>query len=122
MSVMRIDTSGVDALRAGFTALGDDLRDIPGFDSLSQRMATLAQSFAPKRTGELARSIRAEPSKNRASVVARAAHAAVINYGSARRRIRPARFMQRVDAAVAASATSTVQKQVDLLIDKRGLS
>ena len=105
--------------------LGLDVDDLKGaFGDIARLGANVASSFAPRRTGTLAASIRGNRAKGRATVSAgggRLAYAGVINYGWAARGIAAAGFMQRADDAVAPKAPDLLIKAINQAIVTRGL-
>ncbi len=113
---VRVD--GLNELQEHLRRVGVQLQDMPVFADLAQRMAALARSYAPARTGRLARSIRPEDTPNRASIVATEPYAATINYGSTVRNIRPRKFMQRVDPAITGQAVNAVTAAVERIINQ----
>jgi hypothetical protein len=112
---VRID--GDEALRLHLERVNIGLRDLDAFDAIAGRMASLARAFAPHRTGRLAGSIRAETTRNRASIVATAPYAAIINYGSAYRNIEAQHYMQRVDPPATGYAVTQVELAIARLIN-----
>lgn len=118
----------VDGLNKTLTALqrfgveAQDLKDVMA--GISAEGARLASSFAPKRSGRLAASVRGNKAKAKAIVIAgraRVPYAGAINYGWPRRGIRPALFMQRADAQLAPRAVEMLEKGLDEVIGKVGL-
>jgi hypothetical protein len=85
---------------------------------LARQGARLAASFAPVKTGRLAKSIRGRASRNRVTVTAgnRTAvpYAGAINYGWRRKRISAAGFMQRTDLVL----RNTAPRQFDALVTR----
>lgn len=101
----------------------DDLKSV--FGDFAQQGASLAASFAPRRSGALAASIKGNRAKNYAAVTAGSAavsYAPVINYGSPVRNIAPARFMQKADAAMRPRVERDLQAAIDKLIRERNMA
>jgi phage gpG-like protein len=119
---LRISVSGMDELRADMRALSEDLTALPTMDTLARRMATLAQGFAPKQSGDLRRSIKPEVSRNRASTVSYLPYAPIQEFGWGRRKIKAHEYMQKADKAVKAEALRDLQATVHDLIAARGLA
>lgn len=103
-------------------AEADDLKDV--FSEIAARGAELASSFAPRRTGRLAATVRGNRAKNKAVVAAgraRVPYAGPINYGWPARSIKPALFMQRADEALAPQAVALLEAGLNDVIRKAGL-
>lgn len=117
----------------------DDLKD--AFAEIASEGARLASSFAPKRSGALAASVRGNRAKNKAVVAAgkaRVPYAGPINYGwpegqrnlraKPRRRggwpigIQPSEFMQRADEAMQPRALAELDRAIVKRIQERGLA
>ena len=99
-----------------------DLKDVMG--DIAAEGARLASSFAPRRTGRLAQSSRGNRAKSKAVVTggrARVPYAGAVNYGSERRGIRAALFMQRADAALAPRAVKMLEDGLDGVAKRAGL-
>lgn len=99
-----------------------DLKDVMG--DIATEGARLASSFAPRRSGRLAESVRGNRAKAKAVVLAgraRVPYAGVVNYGFAKRGIRPALFMQRADAELAPKAVKMLEAGLDNAVTKAGL-
>ena len=123
MTTLHIDVKGVPELVSDLNGLSDDLEDLPTMDEMSKQMATIGSSLAPRRTGNLASSVKPLRStkNNNAGAIALAPYAAVINYGSIRRGIEATHFMNHIDPIVEPDLHKLVEKGVDILIDERGL-
>jgi hypothetical protein len=114
-------TKTVRALQ-GFGVEVQDLKSV--FSEISAEGARLASSFAPTRTGNLAKTIRGNKAKNKAVVIAgraRVPYAGAINYGWPRRHIKPHLFMQRADAALAPKAVGMLEAGLDRVVRESGL-
>ncbi len=118
----------VEGLNKTLTALqrfgveAADLKDVMG--AISAEGARLASSFAPKRSGRLAGTVRGNKAKAKAIVIAgraRTPYVGAINYGWPRRNIKPALFMQRADRALAPRAVDMLERGLDDVIRKVGL-
>lgn len=114
------------ALQKDLRALGFELEDIKdGMADLAKEGARLAASFAPRRSGRLAASVKGDRAKNAAIVEAggrQVPYAGVINYGWPKRNIAPAGFMQRADAVLSARVVTNLDRAVTKLIREKGLS
>jgi hypothetical protein len=100
----------------------DDLKDV--FSAIAKEGARLASSFAPKRSGKLAKSVRGNKAKNNAVIIAgkkAVPYAAPINYGWRKRNIQPSEFMQDASAALKPRAISMLESGLDRAIRKAGL-
>ena len=94
------------------------------FSAISAEGARMASSFAPKRTGRLAGSVRGNKAKNKAVIIAgraRIPYAGAINYGWRARNIRPSLFMQRVDTAITPRAITMLNEGLTEAIKKAGV-
>lgn len=122
---LELRADGVSELQADLHTIMAALQDIKAVQDIAAEAANLAQSFAPKRTGKLAASIRPNKAKNKAIVRAggtRVPYAAPINYGWRKRNIEPALFMQRADQAMKTRAPQLLQQAIDKLIQEGNLS
>lgn len=100
----------------------NDLKDVMA--DIASEGSQLASSFAPKRSGSLARSIRGNRAKNKAVVTAgkaRVPYAGAINYGWPARNIEPSLFMQRADQVLAERVPDMLSEGIDRAIRKAGL-
>lgn len=100
-----------------------DLKDVMG--AIAARATEVMQPHIPLGpTGNLRRSARGNKAKGKAIVtVGKAAvqYAAVINYGSPKRGIRPADFTGKTDAVMDDEAARMFEAGINDLIKKRGL-
>ena len=117
---------GLNALVRQLEQLGGDVEDLKDtFAGIADKGARLASGFAPKRTGELASTIRGNRAKNRAVVTAgrgRQSYAAVVNFGWPKRNIPANGFMQRADNALQPIALRDLDKGLEQAIRRRGLA
>jgi hypothetical protein len=120
-----VRVEGLNELTRNLQALGlelDDLKD--AFGEIAAQGARLASSFAPRRTGRLAESVRGNRAKNKAVVAAgraRVPYAGAINYGWQARGIRPALFMQKADERMRPVALDELAQAIERKIRERGL-
>lgn len=118
--------TGIAALQKDLQALGLELEDPKdAMSDIAAEGARLAASFAPRRTGRLAASIKGSRAKGSAIVKAggaRVPYAGVINYGWPRRNIAPAGFMQRADAVLSGRIVTNLDRAITKLIAEKGLS
>lgn len=101
----------------------DDLKDV--FAGIAEKGARLASTFAPKRSGRLAASVRGNRAKNKAVVTAgrgSVPYAGPINYGWPRRNIRASGFMQQADEQLRDEAVRDLTRGIEDVIRKAGLS
>lgn len=100
----------------------DDLKD--AFSPIAKKGAGYASSFAPKDSGNLARSVRGNRAKNKAVITAggrRAPYAGAINYGYRRRGIEATSFMQRADDRMRPVAYQELQDALGDAVRRKGL-
>lgn len=122
---MSVKVEGLNKTLRALQAVGvqvDDLKDTMA--EIAAEGARLASSFAPKRTGRLAGTVRGNRAKSRAVVAAgraRVPYAGPINYGWPNRGIKAAYFMQKADAELAPKAVVMLEKGIDAAIRKAGL-
>lgn len=112
----------VRALTKDFGVEVNDLKEVMA--EIAAEGARLASSYAPKRSGKLAATVRGNKAKNKAQVIAGKAkvpYAGAINYGWPKRNIRAALFMQKADADLAPRAVQMLEKGLDEAIRKVGL-
>jgi hypothetical protein len=118
--------TGAKELIRDLKSLGVSVEDLKApFNAVADKAAHLAASYAPKRTGRLATSVKGSRTKNRASVRAgskRVPYAGAINYGWPRRNIQGAHFMQRASDAMLPIAEKEIRAELDKLIRDRNLS
>jgi hypothetical protein len=99
-----------------------DLKEV--FSGIADEGARLASSFAPKRSGRLAQTIRGNKAKNKAVVAAgkaRVKYAGAINYGWPARNIKPQLFMQKADAKLGPLAVDMLDAGLTEAARKAGL-
>lgn len=119
----RID--GLTRVVAGLVSLGvevDDLKD--AFSDIAQQGATLAASYAPRRSGALAGDIRGNRAKSKAVITAgrvSVPYAGPINYGWSAHGIAPSLFLQKADAQLQPYALQRLEANINAAITKRGL-
>lgn len=120
-----VRVEGLNRLVRDLQALGLDVEDLKEvFSDIAGEGARLASSFAPKRTGALAASVRGNRSKNKAVVSAgraRVPYAGAINYGWPKRNIEASLFMQRADEVMRTRAVEMLDDGVKRKIRERGL-
>ena len=124
MSYLRVDVDGVSAVQRDLTKVGLKLSDLD-FTKIANLGMRLAAKFAPKKTGALAASIKANKSKSRAVIRAggaRVPYAGAINYGWRKRNIGPAHFMQKADIVLRRKVPAQLEMQVRRAISRQGLS
>lgn len=115
---VEVDTS---AAEAALRRLGDGL-DRLDMTSVARRGAREIATRAPRRTGQLSRSARAERvGRQGARIRVVAVYGGVINYGWPRRNISPSGFVEAGTAAALAAAPALASKQVQSLINQEGL-
>lgn len=100
----------------------EDLKDV--FAGIADEGSRLASSFAPKRSGKLAGTIRGNRAKSKAVITAgkaRVPYAGAQNYGWPKRNINPSLFMQRADAVLADRVPELLNAGINNAIEKAGL-
>lgn len=100
----------------------DDLKDVMA--GIAEKGARLAEKYAPKRSGALARTVRGNRARGKAVVAAgkaRVPYAGAINYGWKKRGIQPALFMQRADQELAPEAVRMLEDGLTEVVRKAGL-
>lgn len=122
-----VRVTGLRGVIRDLEAAGVEVTDLTAtFADLARDAAALAASFAPQRTGRLARSIKAGQSKMMATVRAgsavRVPYAGPINYGWPDRNIKASGFMQKADRAIRPRVVPTIQAAIDRLIHERNLA
>jgi hypothetical protein len=120
-----VRVEGLTQLTKNLQALGLDLEDLKdAFGSIADQGARLASSFAPKRSGLLAATVRGNRAKNKAVVSAgraRVPYAGPINYGWPSRHIEASSFMQRADERMRPIALAALDKAINAKIQEKGL-
>lgn len=116
---------GLTQLTKNLQELGLDLDDLKdAFGAIADQGARLASSFAPKRSGLLAATVRGNRAKNKAVVSAgraRVPYAGAINYGWPSRRIEASSFMQRADERMRPVALAELDRAISRKIQQKGL-
>lgn len=123
MSQVRVTVTGLDGLLRALarTRTGLAELDLSRFAAEGRRVAA---AFAPRRSGALARSIRATWRGNRLVVVAggpNVPYAAVVNYGSARRGIAGSHFMQDADRVLTRRAPAELDRAIGRVLARQRL-
>lgn len=123
---MAAKVEGLTETLRGLQRIGVEAGDLKdAMAEIAAEGARLASSFAPKRSGRLASSVRGNRAKAKAVVTAGRArtvpYARVINYGWPKRGIRAARFMQRADEQLQPRAVEMLETGLDKAIRRAGL-
>lgn len=124
LGYLRVRVDGTTAIERDLSRLGLRLADLD-FRTIASEGMRLAASFAPKKSGKLAASIKGNKSKSRATIKAGSAavpYAGAINYGWLRRGIEPAHFMQRADLVLRRTVPAELESQIRRAIRDKGLS
>jgi hypothetical protein len=120
-----VRVEGLNALVRDLQKLGLDVEDLKeAFGDISSEAASLASSFAPKRSGALAGTVRGNRAKNKAIVSAgraRVKYAGAINYGWPKRNIKASSFMQKADERMKPKALQILDDALEQKIKERGL-
>lgn len=121
-----VRVEGLNKLVRDLQKLGleiDDLKD--AFGSIADEGAQWASSFAPKRSGALAATVRGNRAKNKAVVAAgkgKVKYAGAINYGWPARNIKASSFMQKADERMQPKALQALDDAIDQKIREKGLT
>jgi hypothetical protein len=116
--------TGLQEVERDLARIGVKLSDLD-FAGIASEGMRLAASFAPKRSGKLAASIKGSKSKSRATIRAggaRVPYAAAINYGWRKRHIEPAGFMQRADEVLRRRVPAELEEQMKRIIAGQGMA
>ena len=101
----------------------DDLKDVMG--PIADHAAEVMRPLIPSRSGKLRASARGNRAKNIARVTvgsARVKYAGVINYGWARRGIKPADFTGKTDRALGDDAARMLEDGLDNILERNNLT
>ena len=117
-----VNIGGLAAVERQLERYGARLSDLD-FRGIAREGMRLAAAFAPKRSGRLSRSIKANSAANKA--VIRAGNATVkyagpINYGWKARNIAASRFMQRADLVLRKKVPRELEAQIARIIARTG--
>lgn len=119
---VRVD--GVPQVVHDLQRLSLDLDDLSsGLTTLGRQAAAGARMAAPRRTGDLARSITSSTKGNRVTVSAgntRIGYARYVNFGT--RRMSAHDFMHRADDVLRAGAEQQITRSLNTAIARAGLS
>lgn len=121
---VRVD--GVPRVVAALAAVGVEVEDLKdAFAEISRQGAVFAAQHAPKLTGALARDIRGNRARSRATITAgrvSVPYAGAINYGWRAHGIEPAGFMQKADKDLQPYALRRLEDDINAAIRRRGLT
>lgn len=117
-----IRVRGADTCARTLHALADDVEHLqPAARAGAELVQRAAQGFARVRTGAMRGSIRADSTRFGASVTAgvgiASVYPAVQEFGSARRRITPNRYMQRAQESQEQRVLALVEHEVSDAVD-----
>lgn len=122
---MGVTVAGHDDLTTSLRSAADDLVDVE-LDAVAREAAGVMASLVPVRSGRLRASIRTvEGSDGRAVVTIggpTVPYASVIQYGSRRRNIDPARFVERTDAVMETRAARGLEDGWNTIAERHGLT
>jgi hypothetical protein len=123
--LLSVQVRGLGEMVAGLESLGVEVEDLKdGFEEIARQGSVLAARYAPKRSGRLAGDIRGNRARSKAVITAGRAsvpYAGPINYGWARRGIKPALFMQRADQELQPYALRRLEQDINSKIQSKGL-
>lgn len=113
----RVD--GLTEVLAALTRIGLDVEDPqPALRDIAAEGARQVAATAPRRTGELAGSVRSSASSGQAVIEVTAPYAAVINYGWPGHNINPAGFLEQAEDPTATYALRRVGDEITSIIRK----
>ena len=121
---LHLRITGADELERSLLTIGVRMSDLD-FRAIADEGVRLAARFAPRRSGRLARSIKASASQSKAVIRAGSAaapYAGPINYGWQSRRIPPAHFMQKADLVLRRTVPPRLERQIQRIIRRQGMS
>ncbi len=117
---------GLSKLAKELESVGVNIDDLgQAFGQIAREAADEMRKHIPRRSGNLANTIKPGRSKNRAVVSVgskRVPYAAPINYGWPKRNIAPAGFIEATDEAMRDRAVSTIEQAIKKLLAQKGLS
>lgn len=120
-----VRVEGLNKVVRDLQALGLEAEDLKqAFGGIAAEGAELASSFAPKRSGRLAASVRGNKAKNKAVIMAGRAsvkYAGPINYGWPARGIAASSFLQKADVALQPKALQAITEELEQKIREKGL-
>lgn len=122
-----VKVTGLRELVRDLEKVGVEVADLKeAFGAIATRASNLASSFAPRRTGKLAASIKASKAKNYAAVSAGSArlapYAGPVHYGWPARNIPANPFLTRADEAMRPTVVNDLESAIERLIAQKGLS
>lgn len=119
---IHMELRGAKELAAGLRKAGMDMKDLRAVNKqAAQVVVPAAKGTAPRRSGRLANSVRAGATQKAGVVRAgskRVPYAGVINYGWARRHIKPTRFMNKAAKSTEPEWAKVYQDAVQKIIDR----
>lgn len=121
---VRLKVTGVDEVARDLSALGSDVANpTAALDQIGTQGARVVGGFAPRRSGRLASTTRAQTRSRGVTVFSGGGgvdYASVQNYGWPARNIPAKRYLQRADGVLEPYATRTLDREIDRLAAKRG--
>jgi hypothetical protein len=119
-----IEVTGAKELRKALKHMGADLADLTATNrAAAEQVAERARDHAPRRSGRLAKTIRARASKTKASVIAGSAavpYAGPIHFGWHRRHIVPNPFLYDALDERRGEVVAAYSKRVGDLVERVG--
>jgi len=118
--------SGLREITRGFEKAGvdvEELKDVMG--KVASEAADSMQAFVPTRTGALRASVRGNRAKGKAVVTAgkaRVPYAAPIQWGWAKRGIKPAKFVERTDDVMETRSVQILEQGWADIAERNGLA
>jgi hypothetical protein len=124
--VAAIQVSGIKELNRSLTEIGFDFRELQQANlSIGKIVADRAATLAPRKTGKLAKSIKAKPDKSKVRVSAGGAgvaYAGVIEYGWTKRNIRPQPYIRKAADQLRQVILEKYKSNINQLIRKYNLN
>jgi hypothetical protein len=118
---IRVD--GLNEKIKALQAAGVDVKDLKkAFGDIAKDAAQRARSYAPKRSGRLAKTIKPNRSKNKAVVrTAPLAYAGPIHWGWPDRNIPASEFMLKAERSIAPTVRPRIDTELRRLMRENGL-
>ena len=121
---MPIKVTGLRELVKGLEEMGTEVTDLKdAFGKISAKAAQLGSSFAPKRSGRLASSVKGSKTKNKAVVKAggaRVPYTHAIHWGWKKRNISPNPFLRRADDAIRPDIVPMIEDGIGSILKEKG--
>jgi HK97 gp10 family phage protein len=124
--VAAIEVKGMKELNKSLTKIGFDFQELKDANfAIGKIVADRAANLAPKKTGKLANSIKAQPDKLKVKVSAGGAnvpYAGVIEYGWKKRNIRPQPYIRKAADQLKEQIIEKYKSNINQIIKKYNLN